>query len=220
MCAADNSTTCPESAPSPPADDRHPVLNQQVRHRRDVGEIRDIRQGQGFGVSRLAAISGNAAFLAPPIGITPSSGTPPLMRILSIASVARGPPPTPAAAAAYLSAVTPPSRLLLLDERSAAQAGGSPSPPSSFLDSGAARALLGPGLLLAPPQIVAQRLGQTLLALCAFSVVFCAGLQGCAIPRCNGTASVMSSSSYSSIRIFACVARITATACFAAYSAD
>src|SRR6516164_6293018 len=38
------------------------------------------------GVSRLAAISGNAAFLAPPIGITPASGTPPLMQILSITS--------------------------------------------------------------------------------------------------------------------------------------
>jgi hypothetical protein len=30
----------------------------------------------------------------------------------------------------------------------------------------------------------------------------------------------MSRKSYSSIRIFTCVARITATACFAAYSAD
>src|SRR6516225_5696903 len=38
------------------------------------------------GVSRLVAISGNVAFLAPPIGMTPSSGTPPLMQILSMAS--------------------------------------------------------------------------------------------------------------------------------------
>src|SRR3954447_12038165 len=48
-------------------------------------------------VSRDAAINGKAAFLAPPIGITPSSGTPPLMQILSIASVVRAAPPTPAA---------------------------------------------------------------------------------------------------------------------------
>ena len=35
-------------------------------------------------VSSAAAISGSAAFLAPPIGILPSSGLPPRMRILSI----------------------------------------------------------------------------------------------------------------------------------------
>src|SRR6516164_9014687 len=37
-------------------------------------------------VSKEAAISGSAAFFAPPIGITPSSGTPPRIQILSIAS--------------------------------------------------------------------------------------------------------------------------------------
>ena len=35
-------------------------------------------------VKRLAAISGRAAFLAPKISISPSSGRPPLMRILSM----------------------------------------------------------------------------------------------------------------------------------------
>src|SRR5712692_5219693 len=39
----------------------------------------------GSAVSRLAAISGSAAFLAPPILIVPDSGTPPWIRILSIA---------------------------------------------------------------------------------------------------------------------------------------
>src|SRR6266446_1084762 len=58
------------------------------------------------GVSRLAAISGNAAFLAPPIGIMPSSGTPPLIRILSIISVPH---------AAYRRGPFPPWRLLLLE---------------------------------------------------------------------------------------------------------
>src|SRR5689334_9951004 len=47
-------------------------------------------------VSSEAAISGRAAFLAPPIGITPSSGTPPFMQILSIASI-HAPPPSPVA---------------------------------------------------------------------------------------------------------------------------
>ena len=32
----------------PASDDRDPVLNQQVRHRGDIGENGDIRQGQGF----------------------------------------------------------------------------------------------------------------------------------------------------------------------------
>src|SRR6266481_5409131 len=58
------------------------------------------------GVSKLAAISGNAAFLAPPIGITPSSGTPPLILILSIVSVPH---------AAYRRGRFPPWRLLLLE---------------------------------------------------------------------------------------------------------
>src|SRR5229473_2618011 len=39
----------------------------------------------GSAVNRLAAISGSAAFLAPPILIVPDSGTPPWIRILSIA---------------------------------------------------------------------------------------------------------------------------------------
>src|SRR5258708_7668878 len=41
-------------------------------------------------VNRLAAISGSAAFLAPPILIVPDSGTPPRIRILSIVSAPGG----------------------------------------------------------------------------------------------------------------------------------
>src|SRR6202043_870154 len=66
-------------------------------------------------VSRDAAMSGKAAFLAPPIGITPSSGTPPLMQILSIASVARASPPTPAAGSSLSIGGHAAVRLLLLD---------------------------------------------------------------------------------------------------------
>src|SRR5579862_4247642 len=44
----------------------------------------------GSAVSRLAAISGSAAFLAPPILIVPHNGTPPRIRILSIASAPHG----------------------------------------------------------------------------------------------------------------------------------
>jgi hypothetical protein len=39
-------------------------------------------------------------------------------------------------------------------------------------------------------------------------------------PRATAGRSSSCRATYSSIRIFACVARITATACFAAYSAD
>ena len=41
-------------------------------------------------VSRLAIISGSAAFLAPEIGIVPLSGTPPVMWMRSIAIVSSG----------------------------------------------------------------------------------------------------------------------------------
>ena len=37
----------------------------------------------GSGVSNVAAISGRAAFLAPPMTISPCSGLPPLIRIAS-----------------------------------------------------------------------------------------------------------------------------------------
>jgi hypothetical protein len=81
--------------------------------------------------------------------------------------------------------------------------------------------LLSAGLLLAAPQIFAQRPSQALLARRAFSVVFCAGLWRLRHPAMQreGVGHVKPVS-YSSIRIFACAARITATACFAAYSAD
>src|SRR5437762_3209175 len=60
-------------------------------------------------------MSGRAAFLAPPIGITPSSGTPPLMQILSIASVVRAPPTRPAGGSSLSIAGHATGRLLLLD---------------------------------------------------------------------------------------------------------
>src|SRR5260370_26077106 len=43
-----------------------------------------LARTSGSALSRLAAISGNAAFFAPPILIVPDSGTPPRIRILSI----------------------------------------------------------------------------------------------------------------------------------------
>src|ERR1700693_6140145 len=45
-----------------------------------------LARTSGAQVSRLAAISGSAAFLAPPMLIVPDSGTPPRIRILSIFS--------------------------------------------------------------------------------------------------------------------------------------
>src|SRR5271169_546306 len=126
-------------------------------------------------VSRDAAISGKAAFLAPPIGITPSSGTPPLMQILSIASVAPARRPHRWQAAAYLLAVTPPSGCFYLTAKRRSSRRLAVA-SLAFFGWRCGTPLLVPGLLLAPPQIVAQRLCQTLLALCVFSVVLCAGL--------------------------------------------
>ncbi len=70
------------------------VLHQEMRHRRDVGEVAaGCASTSGSSVRRLAAISGSAAFLAPPIGIVPASGTPPRIRILSIVSASPSVPP-------------------------------------------------------------------------------------------------------------------------------
>ena len=108
-------------------------------------------------VNRLAAISGKAAFLAPPIAITPSSGTPPVMRIRSIASALRATdrPGGPGAAAGHQSAVVPPWRWFLPE---------SGAPLKSALAS--AWRILGSAarLFLAPAQIVAQRRRQALFA--------------------------------------------------------
>src|SRR5579863_907191 len=49
-----------------------------------------LARTNGSAVNRLAAISGSAAFLAPPILIVPDRGTPPRIRILSIVSAPGG----------------------------------------------------------------------------------------------------------------------------------
>jgi hypothetical protein len=50
-------------------------------------------------------------------------------------------------------------------------------------------------LLLAPPQVFAQRLGQALLARCAFARLLCAGLWRFShTARCNGQLLIVSSS--------------------------
>src|SRR5439155_14346040 len=45
-----------------------------------------LARTSGSPVKRLAAISGRAAFLAPPIGIVPLSGVPPRIRMRSMTS--------------------------------------------------------------------------------------------------------------------------------------
>src|SRR6516165_9944362 len=68
-------------------------------------------------VSKEAAISGSAAFFAPPIGITPSSGTPPRLQILSIASFTL--PPRGRTLTSVQLAILPPSAVLVLESETA-----------------------------------------------------------------------------------------------------
>src|SRR6266478_4449295 len=153
ICAADNSSTC---LPFPSASSTATVTPCWTRRFAIVAM--SARSGtfarvSVSGVSRLAAISGNAAFLAPPIGITPSSGTPPLIRILSIVSVPhaaylRG--PFRHGGCFYWSGARRSSRRLSLPVRRLGLCG--------FL-----RLLCTP-LFLAPTQIFAQSLGQPLVA--------------------------------------------------------
>src|SRR6516164_883433 len=112
------------------------------------------------GVSRLAAISGNAAFLAPPIGITPASGTPPLMQILSITSFHR----PPAGAGRRPSAG---ARLAVEDAFTGT--GGSRSSRRLALPVRSSRLLNRPPILrallfLATHQVLAQRFGEPCFA--------------------------------------------------------
>src|SRR6266478_8000497 len=87
ICAADNSSTCPRFLPASSTATVTPCWTRRFAIVAMSARSGTFLRVSVSGVSKLAAISGNAAFLAPPIGITPSSGTPPLIRILSIVSV-------------------------------------------------------------------------------------------------------------------------------------
>src|SRR5882724_6557923 len=107
-------------------------------------------------VSSDAAINGNAAFFAPPIGMTPSSGTPPLMQILSIASISRA-----ADRLGRRPAVNRWSRPCggSLYWRARRRSSRRPAAIARFVGTGYAL-LLQARLFLAPPQVVAQGFGQ------------------------------------------------------------
>ena len=71
----------------------HPVrrrrrAGKQVCHRRNV-RVGDVLRISVSCVTILVVISGNASFFATTMGMSPSDGTPPLMRILSIISFHR-----------------------------------------------------------------------------------------------------------------------------------
>ena len=115
MCAADRSSRRPLAAPSPGMAMAAPCWTRRfamVAMSARPGTFSRLRVSA---VNRLAAISGKAAFLAPLIAITPSSGTPPVMWIRSIASALRATdrPGGPGAAAGHQSAVVPPWRWFL-----------------------------------------------------------------------------------------------------------
>src|SRR5262249_34912801 len=151
ICAADNSSICP---PFPPASSTATVTPCWTRRFAIVAmsaRLGTFARVSVSGGSRLTAISGNAAFLAPPIGMTPSSGTPPLMRLLSIVSV----PPS--------ASLRGPFR-----QRGCFSWSGGRRTSRRFLFPapllglcGFLRLLFAP-LFLAPTQIFAQRLGQPL----------------------------------------------------------
>ena len=60
------------------------MVAQDARQQIDVGEVGDVLERQPVGVSRLAIISGSAAFLAPEIGIVPLSRLPPTILMRSM----------------------------------------------------------------------------------------------------------------------------------------
>src|SRR5438045_386526 len=146
MCCAFSSRTCPdafgasaESASAmtmPCCTSRLAIVRMSARSGR-------LASTSGSAVNRLAAISGNAAFLAPPIGIAPASGAPPRIRILSITAA-------PGTGCFYGRERQRSSRRLV---RAWIRGGFGGAP------------LLGASLLLAPVQIFAQSPGETLVAL-------------------------------------------------------
>src|SRR5512141_2100349 len=118
-----------------------------------------LARTSGSAVNRLAAISGSDAFLAPPILIVPDSGTPPRIRIWSIVSAPGGDNrPHRATERATLRRVPwlyarrgPRSSRRLVASRRIAVVRRRMRLPSA-------------GLLLAAPQVFAQRPRQAFLA--------------------------------------------------------
>src|SRR5829696_725306 len=168
MCRADNSS--PRSRPragSPPGSSGIVIATPCCTNRFAIVRM-SARSGRllrisGSALSRLAVISGSAAFLAPPIWIVPDSGTPPRIRILSIVlAPASGDRPWRAATAAVLYR--------------AGKFYGRGGRRSSRRLAGLARCLFragrlgwrggraGAGLLLAALQVVAQRLREARIA--------------------------------------------------------
>src|SRR5690242_20511572 len=89
MCRAESSSTCPDPCRAssvaafvivtPCWPSRFAMVRISARSGR-------LAKTSGSAVKRLAAISGRAAFLAPPIGIVPVSGVPPRIRMRSMTS--------------------------------------------------------------------------------------------------------------------------------------
>src|SRR5712691_9150675 len=120
-----------------------------------------LAKTSGSALSRLAAISGNAAFLAPPILIVPDNGTPPRIRILSIILA-------PAARPAAAGARTKPTLRHVTCFYARRKRRSSRRLIARRLMVGRVRriALASAGLLLAAPQILPQRPRAARLARC------------------------------------------------------
>src|SRR6266851_4008499 len=164
MCRAENSKTRPERSAEGPALSGAPMsIATPCWTRRLAIVAMSARSGRlartsGSPVNRLAAISGSAAFLAPPMLIVPDSGTPPRIRILSIFSAPGGddrPHRVPAGArpgrtGCFYGRVPRCSSRRLVVGRIRRPVGGALLP--------------GAGLFLAAPQIVAQCVREARLA--------------------------------------------------------
>src|SRR5712691_1936396 len=111
-----------------------------------------LARTSGAALRRLAAISGNAAFLAPPILIVPDNGTPPRIRILSIISA-------PAVRPAASGARTRPTlrHVTCFYARRRRRSSRRLIARRLVVERVRRIALAGAGLLLAAAQILAQR---------------------------------------------------------------
>src|SRR5215204_6426771 len=235
MCRADNSSPRSRTRPGSPPESfgiviATPCCTSRLAIVRMSARSGRLLRTSGSSLKRLAAISGSAAFLAPPIWIVPDSGTPPRIRILSIVlAPASGDRPWRAATAAVLYR--------------AGKFYGRGGRRSSRRLAGLARWLVragllgwrgraaGAGLLLAALQVVAQGLREARLARGMLQPLGAdrAGRIGhrghqkgsptrAVNPR--GQTFGRRRPAHSSTRRLTLAARITATACFAAYSAD
>src|SRR5215472_16929235 len=177
---------CPAAAPSPPRWTPAPCWTSRFAIVAISARAGTFSSVTVSAVSREAAISGNAAFFAPPIGITPARGAPPRMQILSIVSITRAADQTLATTGSQLP-VSSPGACLYWTAR--CRSSGRLVPLFAVRLLGA---LLGARLLFAPAQVVAQRFGQPFATRGTLGTLFRRAIGGLGHARWNVTAEILS----------------------------